>query len=96
MHFQVQLAYQDDRKTKAEIDERESELRRIRASKQPEAPQPKRARNMPSAGMTLDGKEVVMSGAQPVDGAGTSVRRGYSAQDEDEDEDEEDDAMEES
>jgi len=90
----VQLAYQDDRKTKAEIDEREAELRRIRTAKQPEAPKPKRARKMPSAGMTLDGKEVVVSGAQPADESGTSARRGYSAQDED-DEDDDEDAMEE-
>ncbi|KLO15695.1 hypothetical protein SCHPADRAFT_995694 [Schizopora paradoxa] len=93
----VQLAYADDRKTKAELDEREVLLRQARAANPqaaPEEPKTKRVRKsrMPSAGMTLEGKEVVMTGAQPAaDSSGATTRHGYTAQDEDDDGEDDDD-----
>ncbi len=87
----------EDRKAKAEVDEREAQLRQVRAAAEQESPEPKRVRKskMPSAGMTLDGKEVVVSGAQPINASGASTRHGYTAQDEDDDEGDSDDVMEE-
>lgn len=81
------MAYAEDRKTKAELDEREVIIREARAANPPaEAPEPKRVRKsrMPSAGMTLAGQEVVVSGAHPaVDASGVSTRHGHTTQDDD-------------
>lgn len=62
--YKVRLAYQDDRKAKAERDEREAALRIIRAANPPKEAPVRRPGKMPSVGMTVSGQEVVTTSSK--------------------------------